>query len=218
MNIEIRGRLPKHAKIPAMKEFVSDREALDYVSTRIAAEAEREGMPLSEVERKMLYFSGTDWTLPDMAAVSAEFDRDYDENEYERKISGLVRKIESHDEKHDQEELQAWNAAIAKLCEGDRYLLVLLDPPLSEPRTGRPPHDILKLWLTAFGIVFGILGLALLNTRLLGTKLGAAADWVFEDRDRSGVIVVIMVVLGAYFGPKFKDWFRDFQRRRRGGL
>ena len=41
-----------------MREFHTDKEALDYLSERIArGEAVREGSPLSEIERKMLYFS-----------------------------------------------------------------------------------------------------------------------------------------------------------------
>lgn len=45
--------------------------AIDFLVGRIAQRAEQEGVPLSEVERKMLYFSETAWTLPDMAAEAA---------------------------------------------------------------------------------------------------------------------------------------------------
>ena len=38
-----------------MDGFSNDREALDYVASQIADEAQREGAQLSEVERKMLY-------------------------------------------------------------------------------------------------------------------------------------------------------------------
>jgi negative regulator of replication initiation len=91
-----------------VKEFRTIREAKDFLAQRIACEAQNEGMPLSEVERKMLYFSETDWTLPDMAEVSAAFDRDCDENEYEQKIAGLVRKIEARNDSENPDEEEAW--------------------------------------------------------------------------------------------------------------
>ena len=57
---------------------------------RIVAEAQREGVSLSEIERKMLYFSETDWTLPDIDKVSEAFEREYDNDEYEKKITSLI--------------------------------------------------------------------------------------------------------------------------------
>lgn len=81
-------------------KFSTIKEAKDYLAGKIAAEAEREGAPLSEIERKMLYFSETDWTLPDMSSVSADFDREYDQDEYEQKIAGLARKVEERNRAH----------------------------------------------------------------------------------------------------------------------
>jgi len=75
-------------KVPG---FHSAREAKEFLISKIVEEAIREGTVLSEIERKMLYFSETDWTLPDISAVSDEFDRGYDQGEFESKIAGLVR-------------------------------------------------------------------------------------------------------------------------------
>jgi len=50
-----------------MTRFTSAREAKEFLVAKIAEEAQREGVPLSEVERKMLCFSETGWTLPDIA-------------------------------------------------------------------------------------------------------------------------------------------------------
>jgi hypothetical protein len=58
------------------KLFHGAREAKEFLASRIVEEAVRECTPLSEVERKMLYFSETDWTLPDIDTVSDLFDRD----------------------------------------------------------------------------------------------------------------------------------------------
>jgi len=180
----------------SVKRFTSIREAKDYLASRIAAEAEREGQPLSEIERKMLYFSETDWTLPDMPEISAEFDRDYDQGEYERKIGGLVRKITAHGHGGNEEEQEKWDAAILKLAEGDHYLSVLADPSL-RPRGSsvRPPHDILKLWLTGFAIVFCVFGAMAAGNRLFGSRFRAVVEWLLGDRNHFGFLVLIGVAI-----------------------
>ena len=45
-----------------MKAFHSGREAKEFLISELVAEAQRENVPLSEVERKMLYFTESGWT------------------------------------------------------------------------------------------------------------------------------------------------------------
>lgn len=111
----------------ATRRFRTIREAKDYLASRIVDEAKRQGAPLTEVERKMLYFTETGWTLPDMKAINAEFDRDYDQDEYERKIAALAGRIQQCDESQSELELEDWDNAIEKLSRGDHYLLVLIN-------------------------------------------------------------------------------------------
>jgi hypothetical protein len=180
--------------IPWMQEFATDREALDFLADRIVAEAKRENVSLSAVERKMLYFSETDWTLPDMAKVSASFDQDYDEDEYERKIAGLVSAITNHHHQNNRDEEEQWDAAVEKLGEGDHYISVLVNPSLSTGEGGRPAHDILKLWLTAAGIVVaGFASMAVFGW-ILGSRLDDNQDWL-SFHNFGALIVVAPVVL-----------------------
>jgi len=79
----------------------------------------------------MLYFSEGGWTLSEMSQVNEAFVRDYDEDEYERKIAGLVRRIYARD--GSAEEIEAWNDATVRLSAADHYRLVLID----EHRGGR---------------------------------------------------------------------------------
>jgi len=51
-----------------MKAFHSGREAKEFLIGELVGEAQRENMPLSEVERKMLYFTESGWTLPFVSA------------------------------------------------------------------------------------------------------------------------------------------------------
>ena len=57
-----------------MARFGSAREAKEFLISRIVDQAQRDGVPLSEVERKMLYFSETGWTLPDIMSVNEASD------------------------------------------------------------------------------------------------------------------------------------------------
>ena len=186
-----------------MKRFPSSLDAKEYLSGRIAEESRRTNVALSVLERKMLYFSETGWTLPDMMKVSAEFDRDYDQNEYEQKIAGLVANITAERHHHNEEEEEKWDAAVDKLSEGDHYVSVLIEaadspgggflPSLDKPAV-RPPHDRLKLWLTAIGLVFAFFVVRASANWFFRTRLWAATGWDLDDRNISGVAVIFLVV------------------------
>lgn len=128
--------------------FSGSREAKDFLVSRIAAEAQREGVPLSDVERKMLYFSETAWTLPDMMQIFEEFDREYDRITYERKITRLIRNAAQHDRGESLSQYETWLSAIRLLKREDHYILVMIQ------QAGlRPPGDLLKLWGTGLAVV-----------------------------------------------------------------
>jgi hypothetical protein len=135
------------------KHFRTIREAKDYLAGRIAEEAQRDGVPLTEVERKMLYFTETGWTLPDMKQVSSEFDRDYDQGEYEQKIGGLVRKIQSRLRDQCESEGECWDRAIMRLSHGDHYLLVLVDAEQPAKKGAKHNLRVLVIALVLFALV-----------------------------------------------------------------
>jgi hypothetical protein len=131
-----------------MKAFHSGREAKEFLISRIVLEAERENISLSEVERKMLYFTESGWTLPDMTAVYEDFDRDYNQDKYEKKIAKLIRKAAKYDYKESREEYDAWWTAIRFLKREDHYISVMIGI------SGlRPAGDQLRLFGTALAIV-----------------------------------------------------------------
>ena len=74
-----------------MNQFAGVRDAKEFLIAKIAEQAHLEGVPLSEIERKVLYFSETEWTPPDIAKVSEAFHREYDDKEYEERIARLIR-------------------------------------------------------------------------------------------------------------------------------
>jgi hypothetical protein len=130
--------------------FSSSRAAKEYLVDRIVAQTKQDGTELSEIERKMLYFTESAWTLPDMTEVSEKFDQEYDQDLYEGKIAQIVRRVHEAAGEVDEE---TWNEAVAVLSSEDHYLLVLISPKLTRRRAARPPGDRVKLVLTAALIV-----------------------------------------------------------------
>lgn len=110
-----------------MKTFSSIRDAKEFLISRIISEAQIENVPLTDIERKMLYFSETGWTLPDMGEVSDIFDREYDQSLYEKKIRTLAQNFCSKARNGNNNDLETWKAAVQTVCQEDHYLLVLID-------------------------------------------------------------------------------------------
>jgi hypothetical protein len=133
----------------------SGRKAKEFVISRILAEAQRENVVLSEVERKMLYFSETGWTIPNILAVNEEFEREYDSDQYEQKIADLARKAGEHAREESREEYEAWRAAIRFLESEDHYISVMLGMRgiCSGGDQLRPAGDHWKLLGAGLGVV-----------------------------------------------------------------
>jgi len=131
-----------------MSTFSTGRDAKEFLVAKIVEEASREGVSLSEIERKMLYFTETAWTLPDIMQVNAEFDRDYDQNEYEKKIAHLIKNAGERAEASSKEEYERFWSAIRRLKKEDHYILVMVN------RSGlHPPGDFRRLWSAGLIIV-----------------------------------------------------------------
>ena len=204
-----------------MKAFRSGREAKEFLISRIVSEAQRENIPLSEVERKMLYFTESGWTLPDMTAVYEDFDRDYSQNKYEKKIAKLIRKAAKHDYKESREQYDAWWSAIRFLKREDHYISVMIGIAGL-----RPAGDQLRLFGTALAIVTCFMLVLFLcikyqidPSKYLGTKYDRAFFlWI------TGICVtVVYLLLRFVLGGKRTDdltskalaaFARVFQRTR----
>lgn len=201
-----------------MTHLASPREAEEFLIGRIVDQAQRENVPLSDVERKMLYFTESGWTLPDMMDVAEKFDEDYDQFEYERKIARLAE----HAMKRAREEgqIEEWRDAVRALHTEDHYLSVMIGQASAAVR---PPHDRLKLWATAFALVAAFTGVSLVAGRYnieLGKYIPSRSD--FDLYLWVGMMSVFaLLVLGSAFGDarftnfiyrlveKAADWRRN---------
>jgi len=134
-------------KIRRMTAVGDAREAKEFLISKIVAEAQREKAPLSEIERKMLYFTESGWTLPDIMQVSEQFDREYDQDEYEKKIARIVGKAYKRILHDSPDDYDTWLAAVRLLQREDHYVSVLISLAALRPRL-----DQLKLLAAGLAI------------------------------------------------------------------
>ncbi|HEX5315368.1 MAG TPA: hypothetical protein VFX22_01860 [Candidatus Kapabacteria bacterium] len=106
--------------------------AKQFLISRVIEEADLETVPLSEVERKMLQFTEVHPTIPDIYDVNDEFERNYDRDEYEKKVALLLKNARARDEHDNPNRKQEWKDALAALQKEDHYILVMVNQAFGE--------------------------------------------------------------------------------------
>ena len=134
-------------------------EAKQFIASRIDDQAVREGVPFSEVERKMLFFSETHPSLPDMDQVLLEFNETYNMFPYERVVSSLICNAYRRDRK-EPEFAQKWADARTSLRGGDHYIKVMLNRGLAAANRTR---DFLIYVAIGILVVFTLLAVIALS-------------------------------------------------------
>jgi hypothetical protein len=198
-------RILNWVRIPptAGARFHNVREAKEFLASEIVEEANREGAPLSEIEGKMLYFSEVGWTLPGMMQISDEFDRRYDQGDYEKKISQLIKNLDKRLRKETPAEYQDWRPAIKFLKWKDHYINVMIHQVVV-----RPHGDRLKLWTTGLVVAINICVGGILDTRyhldlerFWPSKETISKLW-FSAWTAAVVVAVLYTFLRIILGPQ----------------
>ena len=101
------------------------REAKDFLVQQTADQAQRDGVPLSELEKRMMYFTESTEAVEDPIELNEEFEAQYNTAEYETKIARLLGRAYRRLKKEDPGTSQTWDAAIQELKRGDHYILVM---------------------------------------------------------------------------------------------
>jgi hypothetical protein len=101
------------------------REAKDFLVAQTAEQAALEGVPLSDHEKRMMYFTEGAGATQDPTAMNEEFEAQYDTSKYEKKISRLMHHAYTRAYEEGGTALQTWDDAIRRLKRGDHYLLVM---------------------------------------------------------------------------------------------
>ncbi len=110
--------------------FSSQREAKHFLADKIIAEADRLGSPLSDMEKRMLFFSEQEPDTVTGFPIGAVEDIG---EEYEIKITRLLKSAYAR-EKDIPGEGQNYKDVYAKLAEGDHYISVMAQPVLGGVR------------------------------------------------------------------------------------
>lgn len=125
------------------------REAKDFLVQQTAEQAQLDAVPLSDLEKRMMYFAESGEMPEDPIQLNDQFEAQYDTDQYEKKISRLMHHAYTRVRKENPESTRRWNDALKELRKGDHYILVLwgADP---DSAANRPPYDSLKLLGASF--------------------------------------------------------------------
>jgi hypothetical protein len=174
---------------------LNTKQAKDFLVEQTVEQAALEGVPLADVEKRMMYFTESDTSSCDNPIeLNDEFEAQYETKEYETKISRLLHHAYKRLKEENPERVRNWDQAIRTLRKGDHYFLVLWD---ITPPSDHPTRDSFKLF-----------GVGLLVAAVIGLAAILAANYNIDlDRYRSPfLIAVIVLVLLAAGG------FRPFYR------
>jgi hypothetical protein len=98
-------------------------KARRFLVNRIVDQAKRANVALTEVETHLLVFSADSASPAEQQAV-AVFDRDYDKEKYEAKISRLFQDVYEMDKSLGRAEI--WEQSLDTLANEDMYLAVII--------------------------------------------------------------------------------------------
>jgi hypothetical protein len=144
---------------------VQVREARDFLVQQTAEQALLEGIPLSDLEKRMMYFTESEEVSENPIKPNDAFEAEYDSDEYETKISLLLHHAYSRIEKENPQALTQWKDAIRTLSKGDHYISVLwaYEPNNVEER---PRFDQPKLFGAGLAIACAALFIAFNSHRI----------------------------------------------------
>jgi hypothetical protein len=126
------------------------REAKDFLVAQTAEQAALEGVPLSDLEKRMMYFTEGPGAPEDLIKLNEEFEKELDSADYETKISRLLHHAYRRLRKENDQARRNWDGAIKCLRRGDHYLLVMWDVV---PAGATPLRDSLPLLASSLGFI-----------------------------------------------------------------
>lgn len=131
---------------------MNSTEAKEFLASRIVEEAKLEDVEFSEVEQKMLFYSESHPSLPDMDSVLLEFRENYNMIPYELVVSNLICNAFRRDRK-DPVLLERWKEARISLRAEDHYIKVMLKRGLAAATRTR---DLLIYIAVGLSVVIGL--------------------------------------------------------------
>lgn len=166
-------------------------------------QAALENVPLSVIEKKMMYFTESDASSCDNPIeLNDEFEAQYDTAEYEAKISNLLHRAYKRLKEEDLERARNWDQSIRVLRKGDHYISVLLDQaergPVKTPRE-HSVRDFLKLLALGMLVAAVLVAGAFLAAKY-NINLDRFRKYVPAPSPRLAIVLYIGLVLLAIGG------------------
>lgn len=176
---------------------MNTREAKDFIVQQATEQAMLEKLPLTDLEKRMMYFTETDPTsCKDPLALNAEFEAQYDTPAYESKIAGLLSRAYKRLKTENPEKERYWDDAIRTLKRGDHYILLMwhnapfsgaFSTGLPETPSSKSGNNVVRFGTIALVIFFGII--ALINVKGL-------PFWVLPTL---GILLFLLCILTMFF-------------------
>jgi hypothetical protein len=179
------------------------KQAKDFLVQQTTEQAALENIPLSDIEKKMMYFTESDATSCDNPVeLNEEFEAQHDTAEYEAKISRLLHHARLRLKEEDPARARDWDRSIRTLRKGDHYILVLWDV---KPPSEHPVRDSLKLLSLGMLVAMGVL-VAAFTTAKYNINLDRLRRYLPALSPRLEVVLYIGFVLLAVGGFYLFNW------------
>ncbi len=197
------------------------QDAKEYLIAQIVWEAQQENAPLSEVERKMLYFTESVETLPDIYEVNVQFEQVCDDAKYEAKISHLLRLARKRVRKESTDGAERWRQAEKDLRQEDHYLGVMVG------NSHRPVGGFWTVAIWSAGVIAAIFGAMFLWDSLEEKHMIPA--WANRISPRAwgwgataAMLILVIILNGGLvdlkdFVSRARDYFPLSAFRKRSG-
>jgi hypothetical protein len=177
---------------------LNSKQAKYFLVEQTVEQASLEGVPLTDVEKKMMYFTESDPSSCDNPIeLNDEFEAQCETKEYEAKISRLLHHAYKRLKEVHPERVRNWDQAIPTLRKGDHYLLVMVD---------QSSDSGLDWWKPFFlGIGISVLFCILIVVETDLDERGLIPSWVFGwiSNDRSTQKLEFTLMLFGCFGLWF---------------
>lgn len=193
-------------------------ESVAFLSSRVAEQARKDSVALTNIELEQLSFS-EETATPEQIAAAHTFDETHESDEFEAKISKLLRRVFRDDVQHGMRPI--WEKHLAALRDHDVYVLVMVDEAgirrpkpivrvkaeqlISPIDVARRSPDILAGLITAFGFVYFFL-LRIGSSRRTGpTTLGDFADHLIPSENLRGIFLLAWLGSMLWLWVRFRD-------------
>jgi|ERR1700722_9244350 len=190
-------------------------EAVGFLSSRVAEQARKDSVPLTDVELIQLSFS-EETATPEQIAAARSFDETHNSEDFEARITKLLRSAFNHDV---QRGMRAnWERHLAALRNHDVYVLVMIDqagihrPKAARRKVPRPKSptalirrspDVFAGLITACGFVYFFV-LRIGWSRKGPPILGNLADSLISSEKVRGIFLIAWIVSMLWLFIRFK--------------